>query len=1085
MNFLTHPMLLPALVAGALSVGALSSAQAAAAPAAVPPPPPVIPAPPQDQGLPYTRSAHPRALALIQSGIAVFPGSRYAYVHGLRVRLDDAHWHDEAVLQDGVVYVPRAFAAVLAMKEFQADAPPAYLADRWVSAPHRPGVPKLHGVHAITVDGRPYVDLAGAAKSLGMTAYAHPRGFVLIGSPPPTLDGVAAPLLDSVVTLFDTPEKFADPDIATRYVPTLAIQGKWTDHVKVTPEQRALLHGPETQWPTAPKSEYDYAGFNKTLLGSQVPPPGVYPRVLFSPEDVPHVAARIKSTKMGQKSLMEMQYLFQKSWWDPKTSDGQLLQKLASGDTAGLHWDTPAGMAPDAPVPPNGIPATFQEDKQGIFNTHISYVTECLTDMAFYCLLTGDDARGRQAAAALVNFYKMREPLIDATNAMSDSEFGSSYTAPDGTVTPMDANGAATHWRTMGVLTPHMNIGLSLDFGGKWMTEDEKQAMYRIIAKVTYGRRAYGQDGPVRFRDVNWVGWDLTNFVAVTAIEGQPGFDREVYDSSVETVRAFADWGIDDSGVIYESNGKTPGSLEFLTLSMVALARRGENVFGHPHWRKLLTGQIEMTSPSGNVVVNSGTQYDPFSREHLSLQLVDNLKAFFPQDRRPDYLLSRAGGVGLKSEYLRGWDITSFDPAAYAAELPNVTRLRLPSPTYPGFAKSVLYDADWQPTTREDLNLPLDFDAPVHGVFSSYSDRTPDAAWINMMVRPDHYLGAGHHHADAGMVHFSSGGVDWFTQTQFDQNYDGKYYNLVLVDGHSEPENMPGIANGYQGAATYLGARTAADGGFASADLTYSYTWRWLTQPPAAWPDSAKTMGWEMDPTPYIAKMFAGTARYKMRPWWANYNYSNYIATSRAPFNPMQYVYRTAGLIRGAHPYGVVVDDLKKDDGAHLYQWAAMLNGGVWQAQMAGLPAGQAVLAYRHDADADSGPATGAAKPLIVPQAGESLLLVCPLGAQPDAADRPTTQVTTEPGPAVRQTAVTFYNRLVINQQSVEAHYKVLLIPFHAGDPLPTVTYDAAGGKATVAWPDGQQDELQFTAGPDGRSKVAVSRAGKTLIESR
>ena len=101
-------------------------------------------------------------------------------------------------------------------------------------------------------------------------------------------------------------------------------------------------------------------------------------------------------------------------------------------------------------------------------------------------------------------------------------------------------------------------------------------------------------------------------------------------------------------------------------------------------------------------------------------------------------------------------------------------------------------------------------------------------------------------------------------------------------------------------------------------------------------------MGWEMDPSPDIQNMFAGTARYKMRPWWANYNYSNYIATSRAPFNPMQYVFRTVGLVRGPHPYGVVVDDLKKDDAPHLYQWAAMLNGGVWKAQVDGLAPGQA-----------------------------------------------------------------------------------------------------------------------------------------------
>jgi hypothetical protein len=38
--------------------------------------------PPQNQGLPYTRSARTAALAKIKDHIAVFAGSRYAYVKG-------------------------------------------------------------------------------------------------------------------------------------------------------------------------------------------------------------------------------------------------------------------------------------------------------------------------------------------------------------------------------------------------------------------------------------------------------------------------------------------------------------------------------------------------------------------------------------------------------------------------------------------------------------------------------------------------------------------------------------------------------------------------------------------------------------------------------------------------------------------------------------------------------------------------------------------------------------------------------------------------------------------------------------------
>jgi hypothetical protein len=87
------------------------------------------PTPPQDQGLPYTRSAQPFAVAKIKDYIAVFAGSRYAWVHGYKVRLDDVNWRGEAVLRDGKIYVPTAFAGVLDLAEVKPAPAPAYLAD--------------------------------------------------------------------------------------------------------------------------------------------------------------------------------------------------------------------------------------------------------------------------------------------------------------------------------------------------------------------------------------------------------------------------------------------------------------------------------------------------------------------------------------------------------------------------------------------------------------------------------------------------------------------------------------------------------------------------------------------------------------------------------------------------------------------------------------------------------------------------------------------------------------------------------------------------------------------------------------------
>ena len=739
-----------------------------------------------------------------------------------------------------------------------------------------------------------------------------------------------------------------------------------------------------------------------------------------------------------------------------------------------------------APAPgslPAGCPQQFKGQKPGIYNSHIAYVPECLTAMALYCLLNSDDEHGRQAAAAIANYYKLREPLIDEYNAISDSEFGSSYTRTDGSVVAMNGNGGSTHWRTMHGAVAHMNLGLSLDFAGKWMTAGEKETMRRVIVKATYGRRAYGQDMTVRVRDVNWVGWDLPNFLAMTAIEGLEGFDQEAYESNCDTVRAFCDFGIDDHGVVYESNGKTPGSFQFITLSMVALARRGENLWGHPHWRKLLTGQTQMTSPSGKVTVNSGTQYAPFSRQALSLTLADELKAFFPADRRPDYLLSRARDGDKKDEYLRQWNLDGFDAEAYRAGVSKLQRLRLPSPTYPGFVHGVLYDADYKPTTRAELNLPLDFNAPTHGVFSCYSDATPNAAWMNLMVRPDHYLGAGHHHADAGMFHFSALGVDWFTQSPFSGAYDGKYFNLVQVDGHSEAEPAPGV-NGYNAAGTYLGAVTGPSAACASADLTYAYSYRWLTQPSQLWEEAVKAMPWEFDPSPAILKIFAGTARYKMRPWWSAYTYSNYIATSRAPFNPMKRVFRTAGLVRGRHPYGFLIDDVKKDDAEHLYQWAAMLNDGVWKADVQGLPGGCVALAFREPAPNAKQEPVGS-RPAIVPAPGEPLLLVASLEpATSRDGGAPIIAIETKEGASDRKGKVQTYDRLTVNLRAAEARFKVFLMPFRMGEEVPKLTCDAGTGVAAMAWKD-QADQITFKLSNDARTQCAIRRDGAVLLESK
>jgi hypothetical protein len=103
---------------------------------------------------------------------------------------------------------------------------------------------------------------------------------------------------------------------------------------------------------------------------------------------------------------------------------------------------------------------------------------------------------------------------------------------------------------------------------------------------------------------------------------------------------------------------------------------------------------------SGRVVVlNSGTQYVPFSRSALSWQIHRrNGEAFYPSDRRAGFCC-RQSQHSVDDRKCHTW-LNTDETEAHRTTVATLKRLRLPSPTYPGFVRGLLCSADWQPTTR-------------------------------------------------------------------------------------------------------------------------------------------------------------------------------------------------------------------------------------------------------------------------------------------------------------------------------------------------------------------------------------------------
>jgi hypothetical protein len=1006
-------------------------------------------APPQDQGLPYTFSGRARGLEAIRPYIALFAnagyGSRYAYAQGHKIRLDDSQLlgdSGEALLNNGLVYVPSAFAGVLALKEIRPAPAPAYLKARWVYSLDLPSIGLAPTMRTLACGGLTYVALEDLAQANGYQVFQDPRGLVLLSRQPVTFSTHDTVLMDNIVTLFDTPSKLADPDIATRSIPTLRAQGKWTEHVKVTQEQLNALSGPELHFAGEPDAHYDYSGFNAALLGSKPPAPGVYPRLLFSPDDLPALRSRMQGQKLAQKTLREWELLFRKTWWNPSTSDGQVFQKLTS-DTAyaTLAW-AKNEKSPGAGV----LRSLFDGQKPGLTTSHVNYNTNSLTSMALYCLLSGDETHGRQAATALANYFRLLEPLLDAHLATSDSQWGVSSDA---------AGNSETGWRGMHGTVMHMDLAFALDFGGRWMSAEQKDFMRRFIAKATYGRLDNMQAAPARQRDINHMTWHLTQYLAVSAIEGLEGSDPEVLATGVESAKAFLDWGIDDHGYIFESNGKSGGGLQFQLLSMVVAERRGAKLWGHPHFRKLLTAQVHATSPNGRNTVSSGT----WGGGPLSASAIDIIKAFYPEDLAADYLLNLQ---------LPELSATSLDLGAHASKLASpIHGVRLPGPTSPGFVFNGLYDTDWKPVSRAELKLPTDFVTPSYGFLSASSNATPEAAWLALHVRSNQYIGSGHHHADVGMFYFSALGVDWITESPFRKSYDGKYHNQVLIDGISEPDGLP--ARG-----TYLGDTIRPEASFASVDQTQSYTWRWTNQvllwdniPESdIWGRTARIKDWSLSPDPLALAVYRGTQHRKSRPWWPSYTFSNWMPVVQAPWNPVHHAFRTAGLVRGAHAYGLVVDDLRKDDGVHLYTWTAMLGEGVTDARLPGLASHQVALARAADM---SGGTLHAGAPLLLVHAFDK---DGALSAKVETARDGEVDPRKGPQP---------YDRVALDLRAKQANFRVLLIPLRMGEPPPGIQLSSDGLVVTIEWTD-QKDSLVFASGADNRTRVTLHRGETTVV---
>ena len=866
----------------------------------------------------------------------------------------------------------------------------------------------------------------------------------------------------------DTPEKLDDLNALRAQIPRLAAQADWRSFA--TPEEIKLFDGPETVYAVVPATQFDLSGFDATMLGSPVPPAGVHPRVLFSPQDVPLLKSRLERSKIGRNERLRTAYILSQTLFNPESAEGKIFEKLAAGKMADLCWPEPEKPKDDTPFMPDNWFAGYKKSMAGDF--HTSYLPNFFAAAAFQCLLDGDELRGRKVAAAVANYCTLRDPVL----AQYIAETKLRGITPD------------THWSSVFIHVGGNNLAFAYDCAAKWMDDGQKKNVRQMLARAVSGRRAYGMNGPARWAETNWSSWGLEHYLAALAIEGEEGFDPAVPVAAQRTLKGFLQWGINEYGTIFECNGKNYNGFKYAALSMIALARRGENLFGHPHFRAHPLMQVQSIVPAGGQSLNNGTWGNGmFTGSSYYL-------AFFPDDPVIRFLyrqyLSKHGGLdgedvqkelanAAKGKYdFRKMSLLT--PAHCMGPTPY-TCIDWPGADDPANAETTPAMTAAQ---RAALHLSPDFIDPVHGLVLTRSGDDADALFMMFEARPDLNT-VGHQHHDAGHFYVASHGEMWAVEHGGKSFYSGDH-NVVRIDGL-------GLADvAYPPRVKFIGAATSADGTLATAELTNAYNHAWVNPSQYQWNiPAAKTWKISVETDPAVVAFYRGTQQWPMRIWGDSHWSFNWGPVMRvAAANPVKGAFRSAGIVRGKHPYALVIDDVDKGDGReHLYEWTMCVPGTVRLGEITLPKENPTAVTLLKEAKDDSRNAKDGQSPAPRSPA----LMVCRLdvpaavsdlnvGNSFSNAEQPF-RLETKPYAGNWPGYVVTRTRLFSEQHAVKGRFLMLLLPFRQGEAIPTITWDTKANRATIQWRD-QKDEVFFVE-EGARTRAIVTRDGKEIAHGK
>ncbi len=571
---------------------------------------------------------------------------------------------------------------------------------------------------------------------------------------------------------------------------------------------------------------------------------------------------------------------------------------------------------------------------------------------------------------------------------------------------------------------------LAYDFIAPSMSEKQRKPVRQFIAKMSDGIDIYTWDKPAHWRMWNWSGLHDYQGWGSLAIEGEPGYKPHLWDQAKVVARDFCTYNIHPSGALTEDITYFSLGFQGSGLVLTAMAKRGEPeaLGAGSNLKQLKYHLINQLEPWGTDFMS---HQDGGGNGFYTTWTI--LKNLYPTDP----VLDVAWRNRVGEDYGNQGAGNDAGTRAWVAVLFNNEYLT-------------------NKLSPADLKLPDTYFCPVRGYMIARTGWDTNALKLDFEAKQD-YPVVGHNHADANNFTLAALGREWATEVGY-HAAAGHLHNNVLVDGRSEaPWPTPG--------GEWIDFIDSPDITIGVSDAKHPYDYRWSASAYGVGRETppANTEKWEKETCPSVAKFFAGEEN-RTKPTI----FEHYGPILRAIWNPVERAFRTAALVRGKHPYILIVDDVKKDDSTHLYEWAMQMpedvevikSGGNWMVLGA--------KNYPPDPKAKGADAK--------PQPDKRRLLVQIVDAAiPQEKDGMSMRLEATVADNDAFSSGKLRKRLVIPSRSVDPQFKVLLYPFIEGTPMPDVRWNDEHTACDIIFPD-QADHYRFMTVDAGRTVYAMSR---------